>query len=98
MNELPEIIENSFLAFMARKKLKSSNVAMVIGKKIYLSGVTKSNFLKNEKWVRHELVHVEQFKRYGFYKFLFLYFVESIKMGYYKNKFEVEARQKAEQE
>lgn len=69
---------------------------MVLGNTIHLSGVKAEEFLKDSKWVRHELAHIKQFKKYGFYKFLLLYLVESCKHGYFNNKFEVEARQEAE--
>ncbi|WP_262511711.1 hypothetical protein [Adhaeribacter pallidiroseus] len=36
---------------------------------------------------------MQQFKKYGFFRFLWLYLIESIKVGYFQNKFEVEARQ-----
>ncbi|WP_205500168.1 hypothetical protein [Rufibacter psychrotolerans] len=87
-----KIIEDSLLARIARWKLKSANVAMVLGKTIHLSGVSKENFLRDSAWVAHELVHVRQFQEHGCLKFLWLYLVESIKKGYYHNKYEVEAR------
>ena len=87
-----EIVEHSFLARIARWVLRVDNVAMVLGKCIYLSGVQKEIFLKNRAWVAHELCHVRQFQEYGFFRFLWLYFIESLKVGYYRNKFEVEAR------
>jgi hypothetical protein len=39
------------------------------------------------------MAHVEQFQRYGFWNFIFLYLLESLKKGYYLNKYEVEARE-----
>ncbi len=88
-----KIVERSPFARIARWVLKSTNVAMVLGKSIHLSGVSKENFLKNKPWVAHELCHVRQFQEHGYLKFLWLYLIESIKVGYYNNKFEVEARQ-----
>lgn len=90
-----KIKENSLLARIVRVQMKSSNVAMVIGNKIHLSGVTKEHFLNDKKWLRHEMVHIEQFQRYGFFRFLFLYLAEWVRKGYYNNKFEVEARNRA---
>ncbi|AMM51231.1 hypothetical protein TH61_08650 [Rufibacter sp. DG15C] len=87
-----KIIENSLFARIARWKLKSPNVAMVLGNSIHLSGVTRENFLKNKHWVAHELCHVKQFQEHGYYRFLWLYFLESLKVGYYNNRFEAEAR------
>ena len=69
-----------------------------LGKTIYLWNTSKQDFLKNKKWLHHELMHIQQFKQYGFIKFLFLYFLESLKNGYYNNKFEVEARGKENDE
>jgi len=87
-----KIIERSFFARIARMVLKSRNVAMVLGKTIYLSGVSRNTFLQDEGWVAHELCHIRQFKEHGFWRFLWLYLVESVKVGYYNNKYEVEAR------
>lgn len=86
------IKENSWLAKIAARKLLSKKVAMVIGRTIHLFNITREEFLGNEKWVRHELTHVKQYAEHGLFKFLFLYLFESIKKGYYNNRFEVEAR------
>lgn len=87
-----KIKEGSLLARVARLVLKSPNVAMVLGKTIHLSGVSRDAFLQNKPWVAHELCHVRQFRQYGFVRFLGLYLLESIKHGYFNNRFEVEAR------
>lgn len=87
------IRENSRLAWVAAKKLSSPQVAMVLGKTIHLWGTSRENFLKNHQWVRHELCHVRQFARHGFCKFLLLYLWETLRHGYYENRFEQEARQ-----
>jgi len=87
-----EIKENSWIAKIAASKLRSANVAIVLGKTIHLYQVSKEDFLKNEKWVKHEMCHVQQFKKYGFLPFIFKYLWESVKVGYYKNKYEEEAR------
>ena len=88
------IKENSFLALLAAKKLKAHKVAMVIGKTIYLHNTTTEDFLKDKCWMKHELAHIEQYKKHGVLKFLTLYIGYSIKSGYYKNPFEVGAREK----
>ncbi|QNF34108.1 DUF4157 domain-containing protein [Adhaeribacter swui] len=90
-NEI-KIVENSWFARLARLVLRTDNVAMVLGKAIHLSGVKKEAFLRNQAWVAHEHCHLQQFKKYGFFRFLWLYLIESMKVGYYHNKFEVEAR------
>jgi hypothetical protein len=86
------IKENSFLARLAARKLGKGNVAMVLGKTIHLWNATEAEFLQNKKWVKHELCHVRQFQQYGFIGFLSRYVWESIRIGYYNNKYEVEAR------
>lgn len=86
------IKQNSWIAKIASKKLGSDNVAIVIGKTIHLYHVSKEDFLKDTKWVKHESCHINQFKKYGFLPFMLLYLWESMKHGYYNNKYEVEAR------
>ena len=86
------IKENSWLAKIAAKKLHSNNVAMVLGSTIHLYNTSKEDFLQNTKWVKHELCHVQQFKTHGYPGFIIKYLWESIKNGYYNNKFEKEAR------
>jgi len=71
---------------------------MVMGKTILLHDTTRQEFINNRKWIRHELAHVKQFKKYGYLLFLVLYLVESIKNGYYNNKYEKEARLAEEDE
>jgi len=91
------IKENSLIAKIAAAKLKSGSVAIVIGSTIHLHRVSEKDFLKNEKWVKHEMCHINQFKKYGFLNFIFKYLWESLQHGYYNNKYEAEAR-KAENE
>lgn len=69
---------------------------MVIGTSIHLHNVSKEDFLKNERWVCHELVHVKQYAQLGMLRFIILYLLESFKKGYENNRFEVDARQKEE--
>jgi hypothetical protein len=87
-----KIVENSPFARIARMVLKSSNVAMVLGKTIHLSGVRRESFLRDKGWVAHELCHIRQFQEHGYMRFLWLYLRESMRVGYYNNKYEVEAR------
>ncbi len=86
------IKENSWLAKIAAKKLRSSSVAMVLGNSIHLYNTSKEDFLQDKKWLKHELCHIAQFKKYGYIIFLIKYLWESLKKGYYNNKYEVEAR------
>lgn len=87
-----KIREKSLRAKIAARCLGVSNVAFTLGKTIYLYNATTREFLHDARWVKHELKHVEQFQRYGFIPFLALYTFETIKKGYRKNKYEVEAR------
>ena len=97
MNNKDFIIkENSWLAKIAAKKLKANSVAMVLGKTIHLHNTTKAGFLQDEKWVKHELCHINQFAAHGYFLFVVKYLWESLRKGYYNNRFEVEAR-KAEE-
>jgi hypothetical protein len=90
-----KILEGSPLARIARMVLKSTNVAMVIGQTVHLSGVKRDRFLADAAWVAHEMEHIRQFREYGFFRFRGMYLVESWKKGYYDNRFEVEAREAA---
>ena len=87
-----KIVEKSFIARIAAKVRKSDSIAIVLGQKIYLFGANREQFLANRRWVEHEMVHLEQFRRYGTIRFIILYLWESIKKGYWNNKFETEAR------
>lgn len=80
------------LARIAAKKLGVSQVALTIGQTIHLCRTPRAEFLANERWVKHELAHVEQFRRYGFLRFLGMYLWESVRKGYHQNRFEIEAR------
>jgi Domain of unknown function (DUF4157) len=90
------IKENSWLAKIAAKKLKANAVAMVLGKTIHLHNTTKASFLKDERWLKHELCHIKQFKEHGYFLFVVKYLWESLRKGYYNNRFEVEAREAEE--
>lgn len=86
------IKENSLVARIAAKKLRAGSAAIVLGNTICLYNCSKEAFLENKKWLNHELCHIRQFREYGFFRFIFLYLAESIRKGYYHNKFEIEAR------
>lgn len=86
------IKENSFIARLAARKLGSKNVAIVLGSRIHLYGVTKENFLGNRRWLRHELKHIEQYRRLGFWGFIATYLWQTLKVGYYRCRLECEAR------
>ena len=63
-----------------------------MNKTIHLHNTGRMEFLQNKKWLLHELKHIEQFSRYGFFRFILLYLYESICHGYTNNRFEAEAR------
>ncbi len=88
------IKENSLLAKLAAYKLKQQQVAVVIGKTIRLHNTTKLQFLKNEKWVRHEVAHVLQCRQKGTLRFLGSYVLQTFYVGLKDNPYEIEARQK----
>ncbi len=88
------IKEKSGIARLAAMFLKEDNMAIVIGKTIHLWNASRHDLLKNKKWLQHELIHVQQFKRYGFIRFILLYIFESLRNGYNNNKYEIEARVK----
>ena len=88
---------NSPLARIARLVLGTRRVAMVIGQTVHLSGATRAAFLADPEWVAHEEVHIRQFREHGFVPFLWKYLVESARVGYFDNKYEVEAREGARQ-
>ncbi|HEV8079845.1 MAG TPA: DUF4157 domain-containing protein [Chitinophagaceae bacterium] len=87
------IKENSWIAKLAAKKLRSDKVAIVVGKTIHLYKTSKKQFLQNERWLKHELCHIKQFQENGYLLFIAKYLWESIKHGYHNNKYEVEARE-----
>jgi len=89
------ITERSPLAWVAKRVLSAPSAAMVLGRTVHLSGVSRAQFLRSPTWVAHELAHVAQFQRYGTVRFLLLYLLESARRGYHLNRFEVEAREKA---
>ncbi len=81
----------SYIARRAAKNLKADQVAIVIWNTIFIYGTTEENFLANKQWLRHELEHVKQWKKYGFFGYIWKYLRYSIKYGYEENPFEKEA-------
>lgn len=88
------IKEKSLMARVAALLMREQRIAIVFGNTIHLWNASKEELIRNKTWLQHELIHVEQFKKYGYTKFIFMYLCELVKKGYYKNKFEVEARAK----
>ncbi len=87
------IKENSLIARLATRFMKVNRIAIVLGKTIHLHNADRATFLGNRAWFNHEMMHVQQFKRYGFARFIVLYLFECCKHGYYHNKYEIEARE-----
>ncbi|MBJ6107554.1 hypothetical protein JAO73_00915 [Hymenobacter sp. BT523] len=83
------------LARIARLVLRAPRVAMVVGQTVHLSGATREEFLADAEWVAHEAVHLRQYREHGLVRFLWKYLVESARVGYFHNKYEVEAREEA---
>ncbi len=87
-----QIKENSWVAKLAAAKLKADKVAIVFGSTIHLHNTSRKEFLNDTEWVCHELKHVQQYRQNGFVGFITKYLFDTMKNGYYNNKFEVEAR------
>lgn len=88
------IKEKSLIARVAALLMREKRIAIVLGNTIHLWNVNREDIIRNKTWLQHELIHVEQFEKYGYTKFILMYLWEFLKRGYYKNKFEVEARAK----
>ncbi|MBY5957309.1 hypothetical protein KUV50_04115 [Membranicola marinus] len=91
------IKSNSWLARLACRWMKSRRVAIVVGSTIHMYGAEPQNLFDDQNWLAHELVHIDQFEKYGFFRFIILYLWETVKHGYYNNRYEVEARNKVNQ-
>lgn len=87
-----KIKEQSWLAQLAARKMKAHGVAIVWGRTIHLWNISRTEFFAQPTLVAHEMEHVQQYKRYGFLPFLFLYLLQWMRNGYYNNRFETEAR------
>jgi hypothetical protein len=95
LEEQYHIKENSWLAKLAAMKLRSDKMAIVVGSTIHLYNASREDLLEDEHWLKHELCHVRQYRKYGVMRFLLLYLWESLLKGYRKNRFEEEARKAA---
>jgi hypothetical protein len=75
-------------------KMPEQYLAFTVGEYVF---VNETLFMHPEaltRWVRHEVVHVEQSQRYGWggMGFVVRYFAEQFFVGYAKNRYEIEAR------
>lgn len=85
--------EHSVVARVAAFFLKGQKVAIVVGRTIHLHGATEAELLETMDWLRHELLHIQQYRRHGIFLFLIRYGWESLKRGYWDNRYEIEARE-----
>ncbi len=74
-------------SLLAKIFLKHSFYAITFGKHVYVKGKTLSS-----KDMKHEEIHVNQYKKYGFFGFLWKYWRYHRKYGYWNNPLEIEAR------
>jgi hypothetical protein len=82
------IVENSRLAkWVGHIKGENQKYALTIGKFIFIS-CKQEEFLARPWWVKHELTHVEQYKKYGVLGFFKLYLFYSLRYGYDGNPLE----------
>lgn len=65
---------------------------MVVGHTIHLHNASVQDFFARPSWVLHELQHVAQYERLGFLGFLWRYYCEYRRYGYYNCPLEAEAR------
>ncbi len=86
------IKEQSFIARIAAFNLRKDHAAIVIHRTIHLWGISKADFQAQLRYVNHEFQHLYQYQQLGTIRFLIEYLIESIRKGYYENKFEIEAR------
>ncbi len=84
------VVENSRIAKLAAKIKKEKKYAITFGKTIFIN-CKKEAFFSDPWWVRHELVHVQQYKKTGVLNYLTKYLFYSIFHKYSKNPFEKEA-------
>ena len=87
-----QIKENTLIskiAFRLIKSFKNEAVASTIGKTIHLHNISDISFSHKDGFLRHEMQHAIQFNEIKF--FWLKYIIETLKNGYFKNKYEVEA-------
>jgi len=84
------IVENSRLAKMVARINGSSSYAITFGKTIFIS-CKKEDFFAKPWWVKHELAHVAQYEKKGFFGFLSSYVYYSLFHRKSENPFEKEA-------
>lgn len=83
----------SKVAFRLIRSHKNKAIASAINKTIHLHAITAEAFVERKAFMRHELQHIIQYHTIRF--FVLKYIWETLKKGYFNNKYEVEAREKA---
>jgi hypothetical protein len=85
-----KVIENSKIAKYAARLNKKDEYAVTIGRRIFIN-CSKEEFFASPSWVRHELIHVDQYGKHGIVIFLTRYLFHSIFHKYENNPLEKEA-------
>lgn len=80
----------SKIASTIMRPAKGRALATAIGKTIHLHNITPEDFINNKTFLRHELQHIIQAQTTK--GFRAKYVIETIRRGYYNNRYEVEAR------
>jgi hypothetical protein len=83
----------SKIAFRLIRSFKNKAVASTIGKTIHLHKITPEAFVENRAFLRHELQHAIQYQTIRFFALKYIW--ETLRKGYFQNKYEVEAREKS---
>lgn len=79
----------SKIAFRLIKSYKNKAVASAIGKTIHLHAISDIDFVNKDMFLRHEMQHAIQYQTIRLFALKYIW--ETIKNGYFKNKYEVEA-------
>lgn len=92
-----KLVNNSILClivYIVNRIRKDNFVAIVnaFNSRVHILNITYFEGLNEDDLLyKHELVHLYQIKEIGRFKFIILYLFYSIRYGYRKNPFEVEA-------
>lgn len=84
------IVSHSWIAVIAGRIQQEHSYAVTVGHTIYLN-CSEKRFREDTPWYRHEMVHIQQYRKYGTTQFLKRYLFYSITRGYKRNPFEMEA-------
>ena len=78
---------------LAQFFLKKEYQAITVGRHIFIkSPESLLTVPQHKKILDHEKCHVDQYARYGFWRFIFKYTVNRIRYGYEDNPLEKECR------